>query len=94
LSARALIGRTQFATALVEGRGIGRETAFDPSALAERHGRGRGRIDSLAFCSALILGVALDANGLETLSSKERWNPESARHAVARLLAAPEAQTC
>ena len=36
----SLIGRTNFAAALVEGRGVGREIPFDPIALARRYRRG------------------------------------------------------
>jgi uncharacterized protein (DUF1800 family) len=89
LSARALIGRANFATALVDGRGIGREPALDPIALAQRHGRGGNRVDTMTFCAELLMGLTPDARAI---GSKTAWNAESARSAVARLLAAPEAQ--
>jgi Protein of unknown function (DUF1800) len=94
LSARALIGRANFATALVDGRGIGREAPLEPIALAERHGRGSGQAETVSFLCELVLGLAPDARWIEQVSSKAGWNPESARRAVTRLIAAPEAQLC
>ena len=63
LSARSLIGRANFAAALVEGRGVGRDAPLDPIALARRYGRGRDRADAIRFCAELLLGVAPDAAG-------------------------------
>jgi hypothetical protein len=94
LSSRSLIGRANFAEALIDGKGIGREAAFDTMAFAESHGRGRGRVGCLAICCELILGVSAEARWIDQLSSNTEWNPESARRAVARILAAPEAQLC
>jgi uncharacterized protein (DUF1800 family) len=87
LSARSLIGRAGFATALVEGKGIGREVPFDAIALA-------GRSDTIAFCCELVLGLRPEAAWIDQLGSKSAWNAESARQTIARLLAAPEAQIC
>jgi uncharacterized protein (DUF1800 family) len=94
LSARSLIGRANFATALVDGRGIGRDAPLDAIALAGRHGRGGSRVEAITFCSELLLGVRPDAHWIDQLSAKTAWNPESARLTVARLLATPEAQLC
>jgi Protein of unknown function (DUF1800) len=94
LSARSLIGRVNFASALVDGRGVGRDLAFDPIALASRNGRRSNRVDTITFCSKLLLGYGPEARWIDQVGSKTDWNPESARRAVARLLATPEAQLC
>jgi Protein of unknown function (DUF1800) len=93
LSARSLIGRANFATALVDGRGVGRDAPFDPIALAGHHGRGDSRVETITFCSELLLGLKPDERWIEQ-QEKTAWNHESARSAVARLLASAEAQVC
>ncbi len=98
LSARSLIGRANFAAALVEGRGIGRDMPLDPIALAKRHGRGRDGVDAIRFCTELLLGVVPDARWLERLGdslgvkSNAAWDPDLTRRAIAQILASPEAQ--
>ena len=98
LSARSLIGRANFAGALVEGRGIGRDIPLDPIALARRHGRGRDGVDAIRFCTELLLGVVPDARWLERLvvalgvKSNAAWDPDTTRRAIVQILASPEAQ--
>jgi uncharacterized protein (DUF1800 family) len=92
LSARSLIGRANFAAALVEGRGVGRDAPLDPVALANRHGRRRDRAETIEFFSDLLLGGRPDARWVEQVAPKTDWNEDAARRAVARLLATPEAQ--
>ena len=92
LSARSLIGRTNFATALLEGSGVGREASFDPIALASRYDRGRDRAETISFVAELLLGYEPDARWVEQVVAKTDWNELAARRAVARLLATPEAQ--
>jgi Protein of unknown function (DUF1800) len=97
LSARSLIGRSNFAAALAEGRGIGRALPLDPMTLAQRHGRGRDGTDAVRFCAQVLTGVAPDDRSLERLrpasSTKTSvWDREATRGAVARLIAAPESQ--
>jgi Protein of unknown function (DUF1800) len=98
LSARSLIGRANFAAALVEGRGIGRVESFDPIALARHHGRGRDSTDVIRFCAELLLGVEPDARWIDRMSeslglkSKAAWNEDAARRAITQILASPEAQ--
>ena len=87
LSARSLIGRANFATALVEGRGIGARAPLDPIALADRHGRRSGRVETITFCCELLLGFVPDARSIDQLGSKTAWNPEvrtPSRRAAAR----------
>ncbi len=57
LSARSLIGRANFAAALVEGRGVGREVPLDPIALARRNGRGHDGPDAVRFCAEVLTGI-------------------------------------
>lgn len=83
---------------LVEGRGVGRDAPLDPIALARHHGRGRDGAEALRFCAELLLGIAPDARWIDRfgaaigVKAKADWNEDTARHAVAQILAAPEAQ--
>ena len=77
---RSAIGRANYAAALVSGEAVGLSGAFDPGALAARHGHELDR----RFFARLLRGaespeVPLGAAG-------------PARLAVARMLSAPEAQ--
>jgi uncharacterized protein (DUF1800 family) len=97
LSARSLIGRANFATALVEGRGVGREAPFDPLALAQQYGRGRAGTDAIRFCAELFTGAAPADDWQQRLGASPgskplTWDREGTRSALARLLAAPESQ--
>jgi uncharacterized protein (DUF1800 family) len=97
LSARSLIGRANFAAALVEGRGVGRDAPLDPLALAQRHGRGRSGADAIRFCAELLNGTApaddwQERLGASSAGKPETWDREAARNVVARLIAAPESQ--
>jgi hypothetical protein len=84
LSARSLIGRANFATALVEGRGVGRDAPLDPVALALRYGRGRDGADAVRFCAEVLTG--------SPSARPQACDGQAARDAVARLIAAPESQ--
>ncbi len=96
LSARSLIGRANLAAALVDGRGVGRDAPLNPIALATRYGRGRNRADTISFYAELLLGFAPDDQWIDrlerSLGTTAGFNENSARRAVAFLLAAPEAQ--
>jgi uncharacterized protein (DUF1800 family) len=92
LTTRALVGRANYAAALVEGRLVGRPGPMDAVALAKRHGQD----DIVAFYTRLLLGAeptpewrqriaaALDAGAAD--------EGEKARKMVALILAMPEAQ--
>jgi uncharacterized protein (DUF1800 family) len=84
LSARSLIGRTNFAAALVEGRGVGRDAPLDPTELARRYGRGRDGADAVGFCAEVLTG--------SPSTTPKACDGQAAGDAVARLLGAPEAQ--
>ena len=95
LSARSLIGRANFATALVDGRGVGRDAPFDPIALAEpSRTRRQPCRDRHVLLRTASRDSTPDARWIDQVGSKTGWNQESARRAVARLLATPEAQLC
>lgn len=77
---RSAIGRANYAAALVSGEAVGLSGAFDPGALAARHGHARDR----RFFARLLRGAESPEVPLDAASP--------ARLAVARLLSSPEAQ--
>ena len=90
LTTRSVIGRANYAAALVDGVRVGRPGPMDALALAGRH----GEKDGIAFYTRLLLGTqsapawrARLAAGVD--SSEEA---ETARRTVALILAMPEAQ--
>jgi uncharacterized protein (DUF1800 family) len=95
LSTRGLIGRANYAAALIGGRGIGHSSPLDPLALAARHGRGTGRDEVIGFAADLLLGGPPDAAWHDRIAAELRpgpaWGPAAARRAVALVLACPEA---
>jgi uncharacterized protein (DUF1800 family) len=96
LSSRGLIGRANYAAAIVSGRGIGRPGAFDALGLAGRHGIPASREPVLRFFTDLVLGGEPEPGWLDRIASSlgtpSAWGPEAARHAVAIILASPEGQ--
>ncbi len=100
LSARGLIGRSNFAAALVEGHGVGRDVALDPFALANRYGKGQDCDSAVRFCAETLLGQAgastersdRNPSGNRPAAGGAGEGVAAAREAVARLLAAPESQ--
>jgi hypothetical protein len=92
ISTQAMIGRANYAAALVEGRRVGRPTPLDPLALARRHGAD----DVVAFALRLLLGAEPTAAWRDrvtaALGPSPTATPEGARRAVALVLAMPEAQ--
>ncbi len=96
LSAGAVVGRANYAAAVVEGQGIGRGLPLDALGLATRHGRGRDRDDAIGFFADLILGAepgpGWRARIGAAIGSPSTWGPEAARRLVALILASPEAQ--
>ncbi len=83
LTSRAIIGRTNFATALVAGALHHPSHPFDAAALAEGHGASEVA-DQRTFFSQLLLGRANPPDGLSHDDTLDRY--------VASLLASPEAQ--
>ena len=80
ITTRSVVGRANFAAALVGIDSAGLGTSFDPIALAARHGQRRNP----SFFPQLLLGADGPKVPLEAL--------EPARHALVRLLASAEAQ--
>jgi uncharacterized protein (DUF1800 family) len=89
ISTQTTIGRANFALALIEGALSRCGEAFDPLALAKKHGHGGGLEDVLAFYGQLLEGVAPAEARCKRLIAAlgER---RDARRAVALMLAAPE----
>jgi uncharacterized protein (DUF1800 family) len=92
LTTRSVIGRANYAAALVEGTRVGRPGPMDALALARRH----GEQDVIAFYTRLLLGTepaptwrARLAAGVGATKTEEA---AAARRMVALILALPEAQ--
>jgi hypothetical protein len=88
-----VVGRANYAAAVVEGRGIGLGGQLDALGLARRRGR---EGDVIGFFAELFMG-AEPGDGwrgriASALGSPQTWNSESARQAVALILVSPEAQ--
>ncbi len=82
LTTRSLVGRANFAAALVEGRAVGLPAPIDALAIAADQGRPDRRPDA----SALLLGIE------PASPCPAAPTPEAARRALATVLASPEAQ--
>jgi uncharacterized protein (DUF1800 family) len=92
-TSRSIIGRTRFATALVEGRPIGLAAPLDASAIATAQGRAASIDDILDATSALLLGATLGSEQRRKFTAAlENNSSEAARRAVELSLASPEAQ--
>ena len=89
ISTQAMIGRANFAFALVEGTLSRRGEPFDPLALASRHGQSSGLEDVVAFYGKLLEGAAPAEARCKRLLAALGARPDP-RRAVALMLAAPE----
>lgn len=86
VSARTLISRANYVTALLDGPSAGRPFAFDPAVFSQRHGFGPDRA-ALASCfGQLLLGGEPPTPLRETLLRAD------GRKLVGALLTAPESQ--
>ena len=96
LSTQAIIGRANYAAALVRGELSPRPLPLAGLALARRHGRGRDLDDFLAFCAELLTGAPPDnAWGKRlrgALGARATLNDRTARVAIALVAASPEVQ--
>jgi uncharacterized protein (DUF1800 family) len=92
LTTRALIGRANYAAALVDGKHVGRPGPMDALALARHH----GETDVAAFYTRLLLGTepapAWCARLTAAVGPNVSDDGERARRLVALILAMPEAQ--
>jgi uncharacterized protein (DUF1800 family) len=92
LTTRSLLGRANYAAALLDGTRVGRPGAMDVLALGGRY----GEKDATAFYTRLLLGTepspAWRARLAAGVDGKGTDEAESARRTVALILAMPEAQ--
>ncbi len=89
LTARALVGRANFAAALVDGRAVGLPAPLDAGAIAAEQGLEKSAAAVREAARALLLGIACRDRGPDRADD----TPEAARKALATMLASPEAQT-
>jgi uncharacterized protein (DUF1800 family) len=96
ITTQTMIGRTNYAAALVGGSLSRRQEPFDALALAGRHGRGSDPDAVVAFYGELLTGQppssAWHNRLLASLEPKGASPAETARKAVALILASPENQ--
>jgi uncharacterized protein (DUF1800 family) len=96
LTTQAIIGRANFAAALVEGQLSARPAPFDGLALARRHGRGRDLDDILTFCAELLTGAPPDdawrKRLLAALGPGAKRTADTVRAGIALIVASPEVQ--
>jgi uncharacterized protein (DUF1800 family) len=96
LTTQAIIGRANFAAALVEGHAWASPVALDGLALARRHGRGRDLNDLVTFAAELLTGAAPEPAWrrrlLEALGPKAKLDANTTRAAIALVVASPEVQ--
>jgi uncharacterized protein (DUF1800 family) len=96
LTTQGVIGRANYAAALVEGRLAARVVPLDGLALARKYGRGRDLGDVLTFGMELLTGVPPDdawrRRRLAALGPKAILTPDTARALLALAAASPEVQ--
>jgi uncharacterized protein (DUF1800 family) len=96
LTTRGIIGRANYAGALVEGRLARRPVPLDIIALAQRHHRGHDLDDLVSFATELFTGVAPNsvwrARLRTALGSGARLQSTTARAVVALVAASPQVQ--
>jgi uncharacterized protein (DUF1800 family) len=96
LSPQTMIGRANFAAALVTGQLTQRGEPVDVLGLARKHGRGDDLDMVLTFCAELLLGGVPSSGWRERLlaglADKMALTAESARRLVTLALGSPEAQ--
>jgi uncharacterized protein (DUF1800 family) len=92
LTTRALLGRANYAVALVEGKLVGRPEPMEPVAVAKRHKHD----DVITFYTRLLLGTEATHEWRQrltaSLGAKAKDESERARRIVSLILAMPEAQ--
>jgi len=96
LTSQAIIGRANFAAALVEGRLWARPVKLDGIALPNKHGRGRDFEDVLTFSAELLTGSPPDTAWrkrlLAALGPGAKREPDTVRAGIALIVASPEVQ--
>jgi uncharacterized protein (DUF1800 family) len=98
ISSQAMIGRTNFAAALVVSSLSRNHRPFKALALANRHGKSSDLHAALTFYSELVTGVRPDNSWLDRVTAllgpKPAATDDIMGRAVAFILAAPETQAC
>jgi uncharacterized protein (DUF1800 family) len=96
LTTQAIIGRANYAAALVEGRLAAGPTPWDGLALAKRHGRGGDLDAALSFYGELLTGgppaPGWNKRLRTALGPKAALEGDTVRTAVALMVASPEVQ--
>jgi uncharacterized protein (DUF1800 family) len=96
INTRSVVGRANFAAALVAGHSAGRPEPLDALGIARRHGHGRDLDDVLTFYGELLLGTppdsALRQRLHKALGPGAGLQPATVRSVVTLFLAAPEGQ--
>jgi uncharacterized protein (DUF1800 family) len=96
ISPHTMIGRANYAAAVVDGGMTRAAEPFDALALPKRYGRGQDLEAVVAFYSELLLGASPNAawrEGLRTsLGPRATATPRTLRRAVALILASAEGQ--
>jgi uncharacterized protein (DUF1800 family) len=96
LTTQAVIGRANFAAALVEGQLATRTVPLDALGLAQKHGRGRDLQDVLMFGTELFTGRPANPSWgqrvLAALGPKANAEPAFVRAGIALVVASPEVQ--
>jgi uncharacterized protein (DUF1800 family) len=96
ISAQTMIGRANFAAALVKGSLMKGRRPLDALGLARSHQRGGDLETVLSFYGELLTGAppgpAWRKRLLASLGARAKPTPETVRRAVVLILAAPEAQ--
>jgi uncharacterized protein (DUF1800 family) len=86
ISARSMIARANFATALVDGSNVGRMQPYEPAQLAQKYGSKTDANDLIAFHSLLTLGAP------PSPALVARVSKASGRQMVVMICSGPEAQ--
>ncbi len=96
LTTQGIIGRANFAAALVEGGLWSRPVALDGIDLAKKHGRSGDLDDVLSFYAELLTGAppapAWRKRLLTALGARAKPEPDTVRAGIALLVASPEMQ--
>jgi hypothetical protein len=96
LSSQAIIGRANFAAALVEGRLFNPPSVWDGIGLARQHGRGQDLDGVLGFYAELLTGAPPERvwrkRLLGALGPKASLEPKTVNAGVALMVASPEVQ--
>jgi uncharacterized protein (DUF1800 family) len=96
LTTQGIVGRANYASALVLGRVSAYGTPLDIVALAARHNRTRDLEDLISFLGELLTGSPPNpdwsARVLAALGSQAKLQPDTARLAAALVAALPEVQ--